>query len=160
MAVSVSAWLPKGFELFSFLVIHLHKQKHFVLHTRKPSGIGQASPACHGYAVFSCLIAFPPSKININYLEEREGDLFSNETNFSKSLPPAISHCTRVREQCSGCAQQAPKAMWRQIQVRPWALCPSPHLHQHWTRLSDQTPARRPTLTFPELTPASNAPSM
>lgn len=62
LAVSFSAWLPKGYELFSFLAIRFHKQKHFVLHTRKPSGIGQASPTCHGYAVFSCLIAFPPFK--------------------------------------------------------------------------------------------------
>lgn len=75
-AVSVSAWLPKGYELFSFLAIRLHKQKRFVLHTRKPSGIGQASPTCHGYAFFSCLIAFPPSKINRNDLEERRRFVF------------------------------------------------------------------------------------
>lgn len=66
----------RALSFFSFLVMHLHKQKHFVLHTRKPSGIGQASPTCHGYAVFSCLIAFPSSKININYLEERRRFVF------------------------------------------------------------------------------------
>lgn len=155
-AVSVSAWLPKGYELFSFLAIRLHKQKRFVLHTRKPSGIGQASPTCHGYAFFSCLIAFPPSKINRNDLEERRRFVFKR------------NQFLQISAICNLPLHQGKRAMLR--------LCPAGS--KSWvgtdpgeTLGSLPIPSSPPALdqtvrpksckkTCPELSPASNTPSI